>query len=60
MQRSSSQEAEVRSGALERELAAQKELASKTQTELDRLLEILKQMEEEKHDKDKQIKELQE
>lgn len=45
---------------MEKELTTQKELASKTQTEVDRLLEILKQMEEEKHDKDKQIKDLQE
>ena len=37
-----------------------KDQASKTQGEVDRLLEILKMMENEKNEKDKQIKDLQE
>ncbi|XP_051776250.1 ELKS/Rab6-interacting/CAST family member 1 isoform X2 [Erpetoichthys calabaricus] len=44
--------------ALEKEVARYKEEASKSQAEVDRLLEILREMENEKNDKDKKILEL--
>ena len=56
----SSQETEARTSHLEKALTTHKEVAAKTQTEVDRLLDILKQMEGEKNEKDRQIKELQE
>ncbi|XP_006862777.1 PREDICTED: ELKS/Rab6-interacting/CAST family member 1 isoform X6 [Chrysochloris asiatica] len=43
---------------LEREIARFKDESSKAQTEVDRLLEILKEVENEKNDKDKKIAEL--
>ncbi|XP_052575602.1 ELKS/Rab6-interacting/CAST family member 1 isoform X4 [Peromyscus californicus insignis] len=43
---------------LEREIARYKDESSKAQTEVDRLLEILKEVENEKNDKDKKIAEL--
>ncbi|XP_060135977.1 ELKS/Rab6-interacting/CAST family member 1 isoform X10 [Zootoca vivipara] len=43
---------------LERDVARYREESSKAQAELDRLLEILKEMENEKNDKDKKIAEL--
>ncbi|XP_068803482.1 ELKS/Rab6-interacting/CAST family member 1 isoform X15 [Struthio camelus] len=43
---------------LEREVARYREESSKAQAEVDRLLEILKEMENEKNDKDKKIAEL--
>ncbi|XP_063141717.1 ELKS/Rab6-interacting/CAST family member 1 isoform X6 [Rattus norvegicus] len=43
---------------LEREMARYKDESSKAQTEVDRLLEILKEVENEKNDKDKKIAEL--
>ncbi|XP_029455781.1 ELKS/Rab6-interacting/CAST family member 1 isoform X15 [Rhinatrema bivittatum] len=43
---------------LEKEVARYREESSKAQTEVDRLLEILKEMENEKNDKDKKIVEL--
>ncbi|XP_062990973.1 ELKS/Rab6-interacting/CAST family member 1 isoform X1 [Elgaria multicarinata webbii] len=43
---------------LEREVARHREESSKAQAEVDRLLEILKEMENEKNDKDKKIAEL--
>lgn len=43
---------------LEREVARHKDESSKAQTEVDRLLEILKEVENEKNDKDKKIAEL--
>ncbi|XP_044272953.1 ELKS/Rab6-interacting/CAST family member 1 isoform X12 [Varanus komodoensis] len=43
---------------LEREVAQHREESSKAQAEVDRLLEILKEMENEKNDKDKKIAEL--
>ncbi|XP_038623637.1 ELKS/Rab6-interacting/CAST family member 1 isoform X5 [Tachyglossus aculeatus] len=43
---------------LEKEVARHREEASKAQAEVDRLLEILKEMENEKNDKDKKIAEL--
>ncbi|NXD19142.1 RB6I2 protein, partial [Spelaeornis formosus] len=43
---------------LEREVARHREEAGKAQAEVDRLLEILKEMENEKNDKDKKIAEL--
>ncbi|KAM8820616.1 ELKS/Rab6-interacting/CAST family member 1 isoform 2-T2 [Eudromia elegans] len=43
---------------LEREVARYREECSKAQAEVDRLLEILKEMENEKNDKDKKIAEL--
>ena len=39
-------------------MARHKEEMSKTQNEVDRLLEIMKEMEEEKNDKDKRVTEL--
>ncbi|XP_055460141.1 ELKS/Rab6-interacting/CAST family member 1 isoform X2 [Psammomys obesus] len=43
---------------LEREISRYKDESSKAQTEVDRLLEILKEVENEKNDKDKKIAEL--
>lgn len=43
---------------LEREVTRYREESSKAQAEVDRLLEILKEMENEKNDKDKKIAEL--
>lgn len=43
---------------LEREVTRYQEESSKAQAEVDRLLEILKEMENEKNDKDKKIAEL--
>ncbi|XP_072510222.1 ELKS/Rab6-interacting/CAST family member 1 isoform X4 [Notamacropus eugenii] len=43
---------------LEKEIAQHKDESSKAQAEVDRLLEILKEMENEKNDKDKKIAEL--
>lgn len=43
---------------LEREISRYKDESSKSQTEVDRLLEILKEVENEKNDKDKKIAEL--
>lgn len=43
---------------LEREVTRYREESSKAQAEVDRLLEILKEMENEKNDKDKKISEL--
>lgn len=43
---------------LEREIARYKDESSKAQAEVDRLLEILKEVENEKNDKDKKIAEL--
>ncbi|XP_068392484.1 LOW QUALITY PROTEIN: ELKS/Rab6-interacting/CAST family member 1-like [Eschrichtius robustus] len=43
---------------LEREIARYKDASSKAQAEVDRLLEILKEVESEKNDKDKKIAEL--
>ncbi|KAK7129715.1 hypothetical protein R3I94_009339 [Phoxinus phoxinus] len=57
-------EAQVNSGlseriaTLEQEVARYKEDAGKSQTEVDRLLEILREMENEKNDKDHKINEL--
>ncbi len=53
-------ESEIKVTDLESQVTSYKEQANKTQTEVDRLLEILKEMENEKFAKDKQIKELQE
>ncbi|KAJ8382024.1 hypothetical protein SKAU_G00028020 [Synaphobranchus kaupii] len=47
-----------RIGSLEREVARHREDAGKAQAEVDRLLEILREMENEKNDKDKKINEL--
>lgn len=43
---------------LEQEVARHKEDSGKAQAEVDRLLEILREMENEKNDKDKKISEL--
>lgn len=43
---------------LEQEVARHKEDSGKAQAEVDRLLEILREMENEKNDKDKKINEL--
>lgn len=43
---------------LERDVARHRDEAAKAQAEVDRLLEILKEMENEKNDKDKKIAEL--
>lgn len=43
---------------LEREITRYKDESSKAQAEVDRLLEILKEVENEKNDKDKKIAEL--
>uniref|UniRef100_A0A8C1M4S8 ELKS/RAB6-interacting/CAST family member 1 n=1 Tax=Cyprinus carpio TaxID=7962 RepID=A0A8C1M4S8_CYPCA len=47
-----------RIGTLEQEVARYKEDAGKAQAEVDRLLEILREMENEKNDKDRKISEL--
>ncbi|KAL4640757.1 ELKS/Rab6-interacting/CAST family member 1 isoform X3 [Arapaima gigas] len=47
-----------RIGTLEREVTRHREDAAKSQAEVDRLLEILREMENEKNDKDKKISEL--
>ncbi|KAG5845684.1 hypothetical protein ANANG_G00141880 [Anguilla anguilla] len=47
-----------RIASLEREVARHREDAGKAQAEVDRLLEILREMENEKNDKDKKINEL--
>ncbi|XP_036373706.1 ELKS/Rab6-interacting/CAST family member 1-like isoform X5 [Megalops cyprinoides] len=47
-----------RIASLEREVARHREDAGKAQAEVDRLLEILREMENEKNDKDKKISEL--
>ncbi|KAJ8262048.1 hypothetical protein GJAV_G00161510 [Gymnothorax javanicus] len=47
-----------RMAVLEREVARHREDAGKAQAEVDRLLEILREMENEKNDKDKKISEL--
>lgn len=44
--------------ALEQEVARYREDSGKAQAEVDRLLEILREMENEKNDKDKKINEL--
>lgn len=44
--------------SLEQEVARHKEDSGKAQAEVDRLLEILREMENEKNDKDKKINEL--
>ncbi|XP_009993504.1 PREDICTED: ELKS/Rab6-interacting/CAST family member 1 isoform X1 [Chaetura pelagica] len=54
----SSQELSDRMQQLEREVTRYREESSKAQAEVDRLLEILKEMENEKNDKDKKIAEL--
>lgn len=47
-----------RIATLEQEVARYKEDAGKAQAEVDRLLEILREMENEKNDKDRKINEL--
>ncbi|XP_036036702.1 ELKS/Rab6-interacting/CAST family member 1 isoform X6 [Onychomys torridus] len=54
----SSPEMSDRIQQLEKEIARYKDESSKAQTEVDRLLEILKEVENEKNDKDKKIAEL--
>ncbi|XP_030302862.1 LOW QUALITY PROTEIN: ELKS/Rab6-interacting/CAST family member 1 [Calypte anna] len=54
----SSQELSDRMQQLEREVTRYRDESSKAQAEVDRLLEILKEMENEKNDKDKKIAEL--
>ncbi|KAM9313427.1 ELKS/Rab6-interacting/CAST family member 1 isoform 2-T2 [Gastrophryne carolinensis] len=51
-------EVNERAQQLEKEVARHREEAGKTQAEVDRLLEILKEMENEKHEKDTRIAEL--
>ena len=43
---------------LQRSVAVQKEEVRKSQAEVDRLLEIMKEMEGEKNDKEKKVKDL--
>ena len=54
------EEADKRLQGLEQQLTDSNETVSKSHQEVDRLLTILKEMENEKHEKDSQIKELQE
>ena len=54
-----SSDADKRIVELTAQVKTQKDAVAKTQSELDRLLGILKEMEEEKHNKDEQINALQ-
>nr|XP_006633738.1 PREDICTED: ELKS/Rab6-interacting/CAST family member 1 isoform X13 [Lepisosteus oculatus] len=58
MEARASTELAERIQALEKEVAQHREEATKAQAEVDRLLEILREMENEKNDKDKKIAEL--
>ncbi|XP_069048195.1 ELKS/Rab6-interacting/CAST family member 1 isoform X9 [Lepisosteus oculatus] len=58
MEARASTELAERIQALEKEVARHREEATKAQAEVDRLLEILREMENEKNDKDKKIAEL--
>lgn len=54
------EEGDKRKQELQQQLQESKDQVTKTQAEVDRLLDILRETEEEKHGKDNQIRELNE